>query len=61
MADQVIIEIDKLLNQWGLTAKLDSHFDFTQRLAMSDDERTFLSQCRQDGWNKDTLDEMQAD
>lgn len=58
--DQVIIEIDKLLIQWRLTAKLDSNFDFTQRLATSDDERTFLSQCRQDGWNKDTLDEMQA-
>ena len=58
--DQVIIEIDKLLIKWNLTAKLDSNFDFTQRLAMSDDERTFLSQCRQDGWDKDTLDEMQA-
>ena len=60
MADQVIIEIDKLLNQWTVTKKLDSHFDFSQRLALSDDERTFLSQCRQDGWNKETLDEMQA-
>jgi len=58
--EQVIIEIDKMLIKWSLTAKLDSNFDFTQRLAMSDDERTFLSQCRQDGWNKDTLDEMQA-
>ena len=59
-ADQVIIEIDKLLNKWGTTKKLDSNFNYAERLAPSTDDRCAFSQCRQDGWNEEELAEMQS-
>lgn len=59
-ADQVIIEIDKLLDKWGTTKKLDSNFNYAERLAPSTDERVTFSQCRKDGWNEEELAEMQT-